>query len=57
MVPGTPTADSTLVGRCNGCGQVRSNKNLSLVLVQRNPVTEPEFVLVCGPCFVDGEAA
>ncbi len=49
--PGSP---SPLYGRCDNCGKPRGVKSLIAVCVQERQSSEPRWVMICGPCFVEG---
>ncbi len=43
-----------LSGFCDNCGKPRWARSLNLVLVQERQSYEPKWLLICGPCLVDG---
>ncbi len=39
---------------CDNCGQPKGVRSLTAVCVQPTQSYEPKWLLLCGPCFVDG---
>ncbi len=50
------TDTKVLYGFCDACGEHVAARQLVAVCVQPKQSADPRWLLLCGPCYVDGEA-
>ncbi len=51
----SPPESPPLSAFCDNCGKPTGVRNLVAVCVQPSQSSEPQWLLLCGGCYVDGE--